>query len=141
MTPPPPPAIVFVCEHGSVKSLIARQWFERLAAQRGLAARAESRGLTPDTAVPPAIAERLRGDGFDVAAFTPRALAPADLDGAERLVLIGVEAPPWAVRPGLLVEKWDGVPPASENYDGARDLMKRRIQALLDAWPGKEKTP
>jgi protein-tyrosine-phosphatase len=135
VTPPPPPAIVFVCEHGSVKSLIARQWFERMAAQRRLAARAESRGLTPDSAVPPPIMERLRADGFDVTAFRPRALAPSDLEGVARLVLIGVEAPPWAARPGRVVEKWEGVPPASEDYEAARDELKRRIEGLLAGWP------
>lgn len=37
--------VVFVCEHGTAKSLIAREWFNRLAAQRGIAARAVSRGV------------------------------------------------------------------------------------------------
>ena len=31
-----PRTVVFVCEHGNVKSLIAREWFNRLAAERGL---------------------------------------------------------------------------------------------------------
>lgn len=136
MAPPPPPAIVFVCEHGSVKSLIASRWFERMAAQRGLSAHSVSRGITPDAEVPPPIRERLRGDGFDVGGFTPRALQPADLEGVARLVVIGVEPPAWAARPGLVVEAWDGVPPASEQYEAARDVMKRRIDTLLDAWPG-----
>lgn len=129
-------AVVFVCEHGSVKSLIAREWFDRLAAQRGLSARAVSRGVTPDAEVPPPIVQRLRADGFDVARFKPRALRPSDLEGARRLILIGVEPPPWAAaRAGLTVEKWDGVPPASERYEEARDTMKRRIETLLDGWP------
>jgi len=40
----PPRLIVFVCEHGSAKSLAAASFFERLAKERGMAIRAVSRG-------------------------------------------------------------------------------------------------
>ena len=123
--------VVFVCEHGNVKSLIASEWFNRVAAERGVRARAVSRGLTPETPVPPAIADKLRGDGFDVSRFEPRAFSPADLDGAARVVLIGAEPPAWATRPGSPLEKWDGIPPASESYPASRDAMRARIEKLL----------
>jgi len=68
-------AVVFVCEHGSVKSLMAAQWFNRLAHERGLRLRAVSRGLTPDAAVPGPVADHLAGHGFDLRGFTASALA------------------------------------------------------------------
>jgi chromate transporter len=123
--------IVFVCAHGNVKSLIASQWFNRLAAGHGLSARAVSRGLTPENPVPPAIVDRLRGDGFDVSAYQARALTPADVEGASRVVLIGVEAPEWLLRSGAAIEAWDDIPPASERYDASRDAMRARIESLL----------
>jgi protein-tyrosine-phosphatase len=123
--------VVFVCEHGNVKSLIASQWFDRLAAERGLAVRAVSRGLSPEQRVPGAIADRLRGDGFEVAAFVPRALAPADLEGTVRLVMIGAEAPAWIPREAVTVERWDGIPPASERYEASRDALRSRLDALV----------
>jgi arsenate reductase len=129
--------VVFVCEHGNVKSLIAREWFNRLAAARGVSVRAESRGLVPEDAVPPGIAERLRGDGFDVQGFRPRALAPSDLSHASRLVMIGAEPPEWAAGAGVPVERWEGVPPASERYEASRDALRERIAALLDALAGR----
>src|SRR4030095_2252391 len=58
-----PARVVFVCEHGNVKSLIASRWFDRLAAERGLALRSTSRGLTPEPQVPEAIARHLGEDG------------------------------------------------------------------------------
>jgi arsenate reductase (thioredoxin) len=124
--------VVFVCEHGNVKSLIAREWFNRLAAERGLDLRAVSRGLSPEIRVPPAIAERLRGDGFDVSGFEPRGLEPADVADAARLVVIGAEPPPWASHPGLVVERWDGIPPASERYEASRDALREKIAALVE---------
>jgi arsenate reductase (thioredoxin) len=141
MDVPTPPAVVFVCEHGNVKSLIASEWFNRLARERGLKARAVSRGLAPETPVPPAIAEKLRGDGFDVSAFKPRAFTRADLDGAARVVLIGAAAPEWAGRFGRAVDKWDGIPPASERYEASRDALRSRIEALLDALASRRRAP
>ncbi|MGB5132925.1 MAG: hypothetical protein WBO00_09940 [Steroidobacteraceae bacterium] len=46
--------IALVCEHGSVKSLIAASLFDRAAGQRGLPFRAVSRGVNPEQHVPPA---------------------------------------------------------------------------------------
>src|SRR5215813_9354941 len=37
-------AVVFVCEHGAAKSVIATAYFNKLAAERGLAYRATFRG-------------------------------------------------------------------------------------------------
>lgn len=139
--PDSPQTVVFVCEHGNVKSLIASEWFNRIARERGLKARSVSRGLTPETPVPPAIAEKLRGDGFDVSAFEPRGFAPGDLDGSVRVVLIGLGAPAWATRPGLPVDTWDGIPPASERYEASRDAIRRRIEALIDAMASPKPAP
>ena len=74
--------VVFVCEHGSAKSLVAASLFERMARERGVEARAISRGTAPDASVPPAVVEALRADGFDVAAFRPQALTGADVAAA-----------------------------------------------------------
>jgi arsenate reductase (thioredoxin) len=129
----PPGRVVFVCEHGNVKSLIAREWFNRLAAERGLEVRAVSRGLAPEASVPPAIAERLRGDGFDVRGFEPRALEPADVVRAARLVVIGAEPPTWASGPDVAVDRWEGIPPASERYEASRDALREKIAALVES--------
>ena len=126
-------SVVFVCEHGNVKSLIAMQWFNRLAAERQLSVRAVSRGLTPESPVPPAIRARLKDDGFDVSSFEAHALAPSDVEGASRLVMIGADAPAWARDSGAHIEVWSDIPPASEDYGSSRDAMKKRIGALLSA--------
>lgn len=127
-------SVVFVCEHGNVKSVIAMEWFNRLAAEHGMAVRAVSRGLTPESPaspVPPAIRAWLEVDGFDVAAFQARTLTPADARGVARLVIIGADAPAWAHGGGVAVELWRDIPPASESYEASRDAMKERILALL----------
>jgi arsenate reductase len=125
-------SVVFVCEHGNVKSLVASQWFNRLAAERGVAAHAVPRGVRPETPVPASLTDHLREDGFDVRRFEARALTPADVDHAARVVMIGIDAPAWVGRGGVPVDKWDGIPPASERYEASRDAMRERIALLLD---------
>jgi arsenate reductase len=123
--------VVFVCEHGNVKSLIAREWFNRLAAERGLDFRALSRGVKPEASVPLAIADALRGDGFDLGAFEPRAFSAADVTGAVRVIGIGVDLPFAPGRGDVALDTWEGIPPASERYEASRDALRARIEVLL----------
>jgi protein-tyrosine-phosphatase len=131
-TPRPNRTVVFVCEHGNVKSLVAQQWFNRLAEKRGSELRAVSRGMRPEPAVPVAIAGRLRDDGFDVAGFVPAELTSADLATAIRVVAIGVDTSPVTSSTRVPVETWREIPPASEQYEASRDALRRRMLALLD---------
>jgi arsenate reductase (thioredoxin) len=130
-TRPTPGPVVFICEHGSAKSLIAREWFNRLASERGLSVRAVSLGVTPDPAVPRPIADELQKDGFDVRAFVPSRADAAALEGASGIIAIGFEPGALPVPSGVVAEAWDDIPPASQGYAGTRDALKARIEALL----------
>jgi len=127
-----PPTVVFVCEHGSAKSLLAASLFDRMATERGLELRALSRGTLPDDAVPPAVARALREDGFDVGSFRPRALSDADLRSAARAVAIGVEIEDLAARAGAPVVRWGDLPAVSTRYPEARAAIESRLRPLLD---------
>ena len=125
--------VVFVCEHGSVKSVIAAHWFTRLAVERRAPFRAISRGLAPDEAIPPGVAHNLVQDGFDVAGFTPKRLEKSDLAGAVHVVAIGIDSPLFAEAKDVPVSRWSDIPPASTEYAASRDAMRARMGALLDA--------
>src|SRR5437870_6278032 len=60
------PSVVFVCEHGAAKSVIATAYFNKLAAERGLPYRAIFRGTLPQTALSERTVEALRADGVVV---------------------------------------------------------------------------
>jgi len=124
--------VLFVCDHGSVKSLMAASLFEAAAARRGLRIRALSRGVNPDAAVPSAIAAAMRQDGFDVGSFRPQAVSAQDVAGAARVVAIGVDLSAHASQAQAPIASWNDVPPASVDYPRARDDLARRIEALLD---------
>jgi protein-tyrosine-phosphatase len=124
--------VVFVCEHGSAKSLVAASFFDRLAAERGAAARAVSRGTAPDAAVPGPVVKALGADGFDVAGYTPQALGEADVARATRVVVIGADiGAALTAKAGLRLRRWDDIPPVSGGYEKARDEILARIRALI----------
>lgn len=125
--------VVFVCEHGNVKSLMAASYFNQLAAQRGLPFRAVSRGVAPDsTTVPKPIVAGLHTDGIDVSGFHPSKIAAADVVDATQVVSIGTELPAEARAGELPIERWNDVPPASTSYDAARRSLKTHVAELLD---------
>ena len=125
--------VVFVCEHGNVKSLMAASYFNQLAAQRGLPFRAVSRGSAPDsTTVPKPVVAGLHADGVDVSDFHPSKIAAADVVDASRVVAIGTQLPAEATAAETRIEHWDDVPPASTSYDAARSSLKAHVEELLD---------
>ena len=130
--------VVFVCEHGNVKSLMAASYFNQLAAQRNLPFRAVSRGVAPDsTTVPKPIVAGLHADGVDVSDFHPSKVAAADVVDAARVVTIGAELPAGANADETRIEHWDDVPPASTSYDAARSSLKAHVAELLDRLAAK----
>jgi protein-tyrosine-phosphatase len=128
--------VVFVCEHGTVKSLMAQEWFNRLAGERGVRLRAVSRGVTPDASVPAPVADYLRGEGFDVSGFQPAALASGDLDGAVRVVALGADTSSVTAGTNVPVEGWNDIPPARGDYQGTSDAIRARVEALLSTLSG-----
>ena len=131
--------IVMVCEHGSVKSLIAASLFNRRAKERGLPFHAISRGVNPDATVPEPIAESLGRDGFDVSHFVPTLATAEDLTSAHRVVAIGVDLSAIAPVAVPTTSHWDDVPPASVDYAAARASIEKHIELLLDELAGKRR--
>ena len=95
--------------------------------------------MTQEASVPPAIADALRSDGFNVASFEPRALSAADMTGAVRVVGIGVDLSSEGKRGAAPLDTWEGIPPASEHYAASRDALRARIEALLNALESTER--
>jgi len=124
------PFVLFVCLHGSAKSVIASQYFRRFAAERGLAAESVAAGTEPDAVIPPGVVEGLRGDGIDVAGLQPRPVMRTDLERASLVVAFGcrLDDPPR----GLAIQRWDDMPAVSEDFGRARDAIAARVRTLVD---------
>jgi hypothetical protein len=124
-----PPIVVFVCEHGVAKSVVAAAHFNRLARARGIAATAISRGVSPEAALPDAVRTGLAQDGIDARDFVPSSLGEEDLRTARMIVLIGTDPNLGGRSEG--VERWDDIPAVSANYGRARAAIVTHVEALL----------
>jgi arsenate reductase (thioredoxin) len=125
-----PQRVLFVCEHGSVKSLIAAEYFNQHAKLRGLPFVAMARGTSP-APVPEAVRTGLQAGGFDVAGFEPKPLTGSDVSGVSRVVSFDQDI--GAIVEGRArYEQWDRLPAVSDNYERGRDAIVRRVDALID---------
>src|SRR5262245_41563202 len=127
----PTPTVLFVCLHGSAKSVIAAKHFRRLAAERGINVGVASAGTEPDSELPPKVVHGLLASGIDVSGLRPHRVTRADLEGASRVITFGCELGDLAPT-GLAVERWDDVPPVSEDFNRARDVIVARVSRILD---------
>ncbi|MBI3492795.1 MAG: hypothetical protein HY047_13615 [Acidobacteria bacterium] len=127
---PAAPTVVFVCEHGAAKSVIATAYFNKIAAERGLRARALYRGVNPQPDLSIGALKGLRDDGLTVADQKPSMIAQTDVDAATVIFAIGCTLPPNAVASGK-ADTWDDVP-EDKGYGATRDAIKRHVEHLID---------
>jgi hypothetical protein len=126
-----PHRVVFVCEHGSVKSLIASMYFNQRAQQRGLPYTAISRGITPDAAVPATVQQGLQAAGFDVVHFVPQPFKTSDVDGASLVVSFDQDTTKTVA--GKVQElRWDNLPGVLAHYSVGKDAIVKQVDTLIE---------
>lgn len=123
------PVIIFVCEHGAAKSVVAAAYFNRFAQETGLNLQAIARGTNPDTTLSPEAIQGLSKDGLTPGEATPQKLTPADIQSAQRMIAF-CELPV-EYQGQVSIERWDDVPPVSENYEAARDTIIQHIHYFV----------
>ena len=123
------PVVLFVCEHGAAKSVIAARHFERLARASGLSVECRSAGLEPDPEVPPHVIAGLAADGLRASVVRPELATPELISQADRIVAFGCDLS--ALGATGQVVRWDGVPMVSDGYEPARDAIVDRLRTLL----------
>jgi protein-tyrosine-phosphatase len=131
--PPDSETVVFVCEHGTVKSVVALAYFTQLARERHLPIRAISRGTAPDSGVPALVREGLRQDGLPLGPFSPTRFTPRDLASAIAVVSFDQPGVAGLVAGRVQAVAWDSLPAVSENYPVARDSIRHRVALLVDS--------
>src|SRR5437868_12908512 len=113
------PAVVFVCEHGAAKSVIATAYFNKIAAERGLRARATYRGVNPQEDLSVSAMKGLKEDGLTVEEHKPVPITQSDVDAATVIFAIGCTLPSSARASGK-ASNWDDVPD-DRGYGPTRD--------------------
>jgi protein-tyrosine-phosphatase len=124
------PTIIFVCEHGAAKSVVAAAHFNKLAGEMNLNIRAIARGTTPDAELSPKTVEGLKNDGLTPTESAPHKLSLADIESAQRVVAFCNL--PEEYQSKAPTEQWNDVPPVSEDYEKARDAIVEKINQLIE---------
>ena len=119
--------IVFVCEHGAAKSVVAAAEFNCLAEERHLPYRAIARGTEPQAEISISAANGRRADGLPVPGDTPQKLTAEEVAHAARVIAF-CDVPPELAK---TVTRWD-VPAVGDGYEKARDAIVAHVQSLLD---------
>jgi arsenate reductase (thioredoxin) len=123
--------VAFVCLHGSAKSLIAAEYFNRLAREKSLALRATTAGPEPDPEVPANVIEGMKTRGIDVQAYRPTLIAAEQLTDADLIVSFACDAGR-KLAPGKPEERWDECPAVSDGFDIAWDFITKRVETLVE---------
>ena len=124
------PRVVFVCEHGAAKSVIAAAYFNKIAAERGLPDRAIYRGASPQAELSVSALKGLKEDGLTLPSDKPSSITAADVAAATHVFAIGCALPAHAASSGK-ADSWDDVP-ENQGYAAQRDAIKKHVERLID---------
>jgi arsenate reductase len=125
--------VVFVCEHGTVKSVLALAWFRKYAAERGLAVRAVSRGTALDPAIPAPVIAGMQREGISPGPFTPTLFSDSDI--AKAALVVSFDNPDAQSRAAgrTKTSGWNNLPAVSADYRVASDTIRARVKRLVDS--------
>ena len=125
--------VIFVCEHGAAKSVLAATYFNHLATRRGLSIRALARGTAPDSEILPTVADGLAREGLAPCTLTPVSLASEDLVNAEHVVTFDQPQVTRLVPNPASVIPWNDLPAVSADFNTARDAIFARVEAFVES--------
>lgn len=125
--------VVFVCEHGAAKSVLAASHFNTVAAQRGLDAVATARGSAPDATIPDAVLNDLASSGTAPCVDVPTAVTDEDLRAADLVVTFDQPQLMARLQNSGSAVAWDALPPVSADLVKARAAIVSRVESLIDS--------
>jgi arsenate reductase len=122
--------VAFVCLHGSAKSLIAAEYFNRIATERNLPLRATTSGPEPDSEVPENVVAGLKSRGIDVRHCQPVLITAGQLADADLIVSFACDAGR-RLAASKPEERWDECPAVSNDFDIAWTFITGRVENLI----------
>lgn len=124
------PKLLFVCEHGAAKSIMAAAEFEKMAKAKGLTVEIVARGTNPDADIAAGVSKGLLANGLTSPLPKPVKVSAQDLKGATKVVTFGPDLS--ALLPkGKKALDWSDTPAPSQGYSAARDDIRHKLKALL----------
>jgi arsenate reductase len=129
--------VIFVCEHGAAKSVIAAAQFNRIAKERDLNWEATCRGTFPDAAIGESTKAGLISDNLYDPEFSPRKLSVTDTSGVKKIILF-TKLPAAFSGTSVSIEDWSTLPNIDGDYVHRRDAIVDKINLFFDSLPTKK---
>jgi arsenate reductase len=128
--------VLFVCVHNAGRSQMAEAFFNRLAQERGLAAKAESAGTAAGERVNPAAAQAMAEAGVPLDGHRPKQLTPELARTADRIITMGCGVEADTCPAGTYItEDWQLPDPHGQPIEvvrEVRDAVRKQVEALVD---------
>jgi arsenate reductase len=123
--------VVFVCEHGSAKSVIAAAYFNKLAKERNISWHAVSRGTNPDAEISPKTRKLLTSEDLLDNSVIPQKISQADVDASQTVILF--YPLPEHIKSGDKTLNWLEIRSMNDDYLKLRDDIVSKVIPLIDA--------
>jgi len=128
-----PKEILFVCTHGAARSPIAAAYFNKIAKEKNLNYRAIFKGTEPDSVLTNGTEKGLKKDEFNIEDWKPELVSENDINSANKIITFDCELSSNVT--SAKIEQWNGTPPIRKNYDKARDIIKNKVNKLIESLP------
>ena len=122
--------VLFVCQHGAAKSVLAAELLGQRAAALRLPVTVSSAGIEPDGAVSDRVLDLLPERAEALSARPPRKVQDAAVRDASIVVTFNLAADALPEAPGRRLT-WDDIPPVSEDPVAARAAIERHLDELV----------
>jgi arsenate reductase (thioredoxin) len=122
--------VIFVCEHGAGKSVVAAAYFNKIAKDRNLPWEATCRGTNPDKEIGAPTKEGLRADNLLDPTLAPQQLTASDTNNVEKIIVFTSLPDNLNTRK---VEDWSSLPDINAKYELRRDALIKKINQFFDS--------
>ena len=125
------PIVLFVCEHGAAKSVLAAELLQRRISELDLPIEINAAGIDPSEAIPDSVVGLLPERAWELRTRRPRRVTEQDVDAATITITFNVAEATLPASPAARLA-WDDVPPVSEDPIAARAAIERHIEQLVE---------
>ena len=122
--------VIFICDHGAFKSVVAAAAFNKMAKEQGLPVNAVARGVDPGKEIAANALNGLKLDNIPNYTLVPQKLSNEELAKASYVVAL-CTLPKDYNRP-LHFEDWNKIPLINGNYANFRDSVLPSIRLLIN---------
>ena len=125
------PLVLFVCQHGAAKSVLAAELLERKASELHVPVDVRVAGVDPSETIADGVLTLFPDRADQLRDRRPRGVERGDVEAATVTVTFNVASDELPARPSRQLA-WDDIPAVSEDPAGARDAIDRRVGELIE---------